>query len=74
MRYFIDGEQVSSTKAKACAKNGYLSQGGDPEEFAAVWELQDCEFSGEEQRELLAEWSGYRLEILTDDEDDALDY
>ena len=73
MRYYINGKQVNATQARNCAEAGYIGQGGDPAEFAAVWELRDCEFSGEEQRELLNEWSGYTLEILTDEEDDALD-
>ena len=73
MRYYINGKQVTTTQAKAIAEDGYLSQGGDPAEFEAVWEGRDCEFSGEEKRELLNEWSGYTLEILTDEEDEDLD-
>ena len=73
MRYYINGKAVSSTQAKACAEEGYIGQGGDPAEFAAVWELRDHEINGEQSRELLNEWSGYTLEILTDEEEEAID-
>lgn len=73
MRYYINGKQVNSHEAKMAAWNPYYRQGGEAEEFNAVWELRDCEFSGEEKRELLNEWSGYTLEVFTDEEDEALD-
>lgn len=70
MRYYINGNQVTSTQAKQIAERRYIAMGGDLAEFEAVWEGRDCEFSGEEKRELLNEWSGYTLEILTDEEDE----
>lgn len=73
MRYYLNGKQVTSTQAREYVREAYESQGGDTAEFDAVWEMRDCEFSGEEKRELLNEWSGYVLEILTDEEDEALD-
>ena len=73
MRYYINGTPVTESQARHLTRNAYISQGGDPAEFAAVWGSHDCEFSGEEKRELLSEWSGYTLEILTEEEDSECD-
>ncbi len=69
MRYYINGHKVSSNQAKQTAYDGYVNQGGDPEEFASVWGSHDCEFSGEEKRELINEWSSYVVEIMTEEQD-----
>jgi hypothetical protein len=73
MRYYINGKKVNSQQAKDCIQRAYLMQGGDPLEFDAVWEGRDCEFAGEEMRDQLNAWSGYVVEIFTDEEDEALD-
>ena len=69
MRYYQNGKPVTSTQAKAYTKQAYLSQGGWGDDFELVWDLRDQE----EARETLNEWSGYVIEFITDEEDEALD-
>lgn len=73
MRYYINGKQATSTQAREAIRSNYYGQGGCLDEFEAVWEGRDCEFSGEEKRELLNEWSGYIVEVFTDEEEENLD-
>lgn len=71
MRYYHNGKQVSSSQAKEIALKGYYEQGYCcPVEFSDVWEGIHNE---EEHRDTVFNWSGYTLEIFTDEEDEALD-
>ena len=69
MLYFINGHKVSSKQAFTLTRDSFLSQGGDPAEFYAVWNSHDCEYTGDEKRELLNEWSGYVVEIMTEEQE-----
>lgn len=62
-KYFHNGREESLTKAKEICLSGFWQQGySDLEEFEAIWRMAHKE-SGEEQRDMLFEWSGYTLEM-----------
>ena len=63
MQYIHNGKPISKELALDICFGGYMLNGySDPEEFEAVWQAAHKE-EGEEQRDMLFEWSNYTLEM-----------
>lgn len=63
MKYYDSGVEITERAAQELCLNGYFLKGySDLEEFLSVWSSAHKE-TGEEQRDMLFEWSNYSLEL-----------
>jgi hypothetical protein len=71
VKYYLNGKQVSSSVARSVVLQAFHNAGHvDRDEFDAVW---NAAHSREECRDTVFEWSGYTVEMVPQDEDDALE-
>lgn len=71
MQYFMNGKKINSAEAKMVALKGYYAKGyACPEDFNLTW---DCRFDSEESRDMIFDWSGYSLEIFTEEQAEYLE-